>query len=55
MMKEKFIQMRVSDVLTTVKYFRDRADEYHLDPERILTIGFSAGGHVVSVAKQYGD
>lgn len=38
------------DVLTTVKYFRDRADEYHLDPERILTIGFSAGGHVVSVA-----
>lgn len=24
------------DVLTTVKYFRDRADEYHLDPERIL-------------------
>ena len=38
------------DVLTTVKYFREHADEYHLDPKRILTIGFSAGGHVVSSA-----
>lgn len=38
------------DVLSTVKFFRDHAKEYNLDPERILTIGFSAGGHVVSVA-----
>mgnify|MGYP005782592025 CR=1 FL=1 len=38
------------DVLSTVKFFRDHAEEYNLDPERILTIGFSAGGHVVSVA-----
>lgn len=38
------------DVLSVVKYFRDHADEYHIDPQRIVTIGFSAGGHVVSVA-----
>lgn len=38
------------DVLSTVKFFRDHAEEYNLDPEKILTIGFSAGGHVVSVA-----
>lgn len=38
------------DVLTTVKYFRDHAQDYQLDPNKILTIGFSAGGHVVSVA-----
>ena len=38
------------DVLSTVKYFRDHADEYQLDKDKILTVGFSAGGHVVSVA-----
>ena len=38
------------DVLTTIKYFREHAAEYHLDVDKILTIGFSAGGHVVSVA-----
>src|SRR5699024_8439308 len=35
------------DVLSTVKYFRDHADEYQLDKDKILTVGFSAGGHVV--------
>ncbi len=38
------------DVLSTVKYFRDYADESQLDKDKILTVGFSAGGHVVSVA-----
>ena len=33
-----------------MKYFRDHADEYQLDKDKILTVGFSAGGHVVSVA-----
>lgn len=36
------------DVLTTVKYFRDHAAEYNIDPEKIITLGFSAGGHVAS-------
>ncbi|MDF7638152.1 alpha/beta hydrolase [Lactobacillus sp. ESL0791] len=38
------------DVLTTVKYFRERAAKYNIDPEKIVTIGFSAGGHVASIA-----
>ncbi|WP_294602347.1 alpha/beta hydrolase [uncultured Lactobacillus sp.] len=38
------------DVLTTVKYFRDHAQEYQIDPNKIVTIGFSAGGHVTSFA-----
>lgn len=38
------------DVLTTVKYFRDHAAEYQIDPAKIVTVGFSAGGHVASFA-----
>lgn len=38
------------DVLTTIKYFRNHAAQYHLDPDQIFTIGFSAGGHVASTA-----
>ena len=38
MMKARFIDAGL-DVLTTVKYFRDHAAEYHLD-QKILTIGF---------------
>ncbi|RMC42741.1 alpha/beta hydrolase [Lactobacillus sp. ESL0233] len=38
------------DVLTTVKYFRDHAAEYQIDADKIVTIGFSAGGHVASFA-----
>ena len=38
------------DVLTTVKYFRNHAQEYQIDPNKIVTIGFSAGGHVTSFA-----
>ncbi|GAA2873027.1 alpha/beta hydrolase [Lactobacillus intestinalis] len=38
------------DVLTTVKYYRDHAQDYNIDPEKIVTIGFSAGGHVAGSA-----
>lgn len=38
------------DVLATVKYFREHAQEYQIDPDKIVTIGFSAGGHVASFA-----
>lgn len=34
--------------LTTVKYFRDNSEKLGIDKNRITTIGFSAGGHVVS-------
>lgn len=38
------------NVLTTVKYFREHSQEYNIDPEKIVTLGFSAGGHVASSA-----
>ena len=38
------------DVLTTIKYFRDNSEQYNIDPDKIITIGFSAGGHVASTA-----
>lgn len=38
------------DVLSTIKYYRDNAEKYHIDPNKIVTIGFSAGGHVASSA-----
>lgn len=38
------------DVLATVKYFREHAEEYNIDPDKVVTVGFSAGGHVASFA-----
>lgn len=43
------------DVLTTVKYFRDHAAQYQINPQKIVTIGFSAGGHIASVANNLAD
>lgn len=34
--------------LTALKYFRDNSQRLGIDPQKITTIGFSAGGHVVS-------
>ena len=35
--------------LRAIQYFRQNAERLGIDPEKIITIGFSAGGHVVSV------
>lgn len=34
------------DLLETIQYVRDSAAKYHVDPDRIGIIGFSAGGHL---------
>lgn len=34
------------DLLETIQYVRDNAAKYHVDPNRIAIIGFSAGGHL---------
>ncbi len=34
--------------LTTVKFVREHAEEYRLDPNRISVCGFSAGGHLAA-------
>lgn len=31
-----------------VKYIKDNAEEYHVDPEKIFVMGFSAGGHLAA-------
>ncbi|MBP2057457.1 acetyl esterase/lipase [Lactobacillus colini] len=34
--------------LMAIKYFRDNSEKLGIDPDKIVTIGFSAGGHVAS-------
>lgn len=34
--------------LKTIEFFRENSERLNIDPEKIVTIGFSAGGHVVS-------
>lgn len=38
------------DLLETIRYVRDHAAKYHIDPGRIGIIGFSAGGHLCASA-----
>ncbi|MFT3830851.1 MAG: alpha/beta hydrolase [Opitutaceae bacterium] len=38
------------DVLRAIRIVRSRADEFHVKPDRIGVMGFSAGGHVASSA-----
>ena len=39
----------VHDVKTAVRFLRAKADEYHLDPDRIAVWGNSAGGHLAAL------
>ncbi len=36
------------EVSAAVKYFKDHAEEYHIDPDRIAIYGASAGGHAAA-------
>ncbi len=36
------------DVAAASRYLFDRADELHIDPERVIVFGHSAGGHLAS-------
>lgn len=40
------------EVAWSMAWLRDHAQEYHIDKDRIITMGFSAGGHL---AASYGD
>lgn len=44
------------DVAKTIHHIREHAEEYHVDPHRIVTIGFSAGGHLSAwIASAFDD
>lgn len=40
----------LEEVSWAIGYLREHAEEWHIDPEKILTCGFSAGGHVALAA-----
>jgi Esterase/lipase len=44
----------LTDALRAIQYVRFHAEQFHIDPEKIGIIGFSAGGHLAStVIGQY--
>ncbi|MCB1065948.1 MAG: alpha/beta hydrolase [Verrucomicrobiae bacterium] len=47
---------QLADVQRAIRTVRSKAGEWHVDPERIGVMGFSAGGHLASMAAtKYGD
>lgn len=43
------------DLLETIRYVRENAEKYHVDPNRIGIVGFSAGGHLCASAAALAD
>ena len=41
---------QLQDVKGSIRWLRAHASEYNLDPARIYLVGFSAGGHIASLA-----
>lgn len=46
---------QIHDCKAAVRWLRGNAETYHLDPDRIGVIGFSAGGHLVAMLGTSGD
>ena len=45
----------IQDFQRTMQLVREHAAEYDIDPDRVGAIGFSAGGHLVTMAGAFGD
>src|SRR5688572_12428889 len=43
------------DMLCAIRWLHTHAAEYRVDPDRIYLVGFSSGGHMVSLAATLGD
>ncbi|MBQ6779765.1 MAG: alpha/beta hydrolase [Treponema sp.] len=44
----------LEDIQMAIAYIRQHADEYNIDKEKIGAIGYSAGGHLVTMAGAFG-
>ncbi|MBQ7159041.1 MAG: alpha/beta hydrolase [Treponema sp.] len=44
----------LEDIQMAIAYIREHADEYNIDKEKIGAIGYSAGGHLVTMAGAFG-
>lgn len=44
------IEYGVKEVVDTVKYFKEHADEYNMDADRFVLMGYSAGGYHAMMA-----
>lgn len=46
---------QIHDVKAAIRWMRDNARTYHVDPDRIGIMGHSAGGHLAALAAVTGD
>ena len=45
---------QLTDAASALKYIKDNAERYHIDPNRIFALGYSAGGHLLgTLTTQY--
>ena len=44
----------LEDIQMAIAFVREHADEYAIDPQKIGAIGYSAGGHLVTMAGAFG-
>ncbi len=47
--RDKF-PCQLIEVARAIKHIKDNADAYHIDPDELYVIGFSAGGHLAGAA-----
>lgn len=55
LLEESVFPKPLEDANQAMTYLVDHADELHIDPNQIVTIGFSAGGHLAAMLGTCGD
>ncbi|MDY6051747.1 MAG: alpha/beta hydrolase [Rothia sp. (in: high G+C Gram-positive bacteria)] len=51
---EALFPAQINDLKTAIRYFKTKAQEFGIDPQRIVLAGGSAGGHLVQLAAATG-